>query len=448
MRPWPRACVTGARIGCEGTILPALQARAEVVFERAVYRRAEVEAAVAALVAAEVDVIVVVCLTYSPSQIALPALQRAGVPLVIWNTQELWEVGEGFSGAEMVDNHGVHGTQDLANVLLRSRVPFQYVTSHLRDGLTELEDCLVAAAAARRLRRARLGLLGYPFPGMGDFALDTTHLAATLGCESVRLPLGEYLQRAADLAQPSVDELVGEYRQSYAVAEDVTSHELAATARMELALRGLVQDYRLDAFTYQFMAFGEEERTLTTPFVAASRLMAEGIGFGGEGDLVGAAGNALLGWLQPPATFAEMFTVDFGGNSVLLSHMGEANAAMARRDRPVPLVARSAPITRTRERQLALLISLEPGPATFCALTLGPEHRWRLVVAPMEVLDFGPLASLESPHWKLAPTEDVRQFLTGYAEAGGPHHGAVCRGDARPRLRRLAQLLDADYREV
>ena len=32
------------------------------------------------------------------------------------------------------------------------------------------------------LRRARLGLLGYPFPGMGDFAVDTTHLAATLGC--------------------------------------------------------------------------------------------------------------------------------------------------------------------------------------------------------------------------------------------------------------------------
>ena len=56
-----------------------------------------------------------------------------------------------------------------------------------------------------------------------------------------------------------------------------------------------------------------------------------------------------------------------------MSHMGEANVAMARRDRPMPLVARPTPITRTRGRQLALVTSFEPGPATLCALTLGPQ---------------------------------------------------------------------------
>jgi L-arabinose isomerase len=176
--------------------------------------------------------------------------------------------------------------------------------------------------------------------------------------------------------------------------------------------------------------------------------MAEGFGFGGEGDLIGAAGSSLLGWLQPPATFAEMFTIDFAGNSVLMSHMGEANVGMARRDRSVPLVARAAPITRTRERQLALVVSLEPGPATLCALTLGPESRWRLVVAPLTIPDFGPLPVLECPHWKMEPAGDVRDFLTAYARAGGPHHCAVCFGDARRRLRRLAEILNAEYREV
>jgi len=40
---------------------------------------------------------------------------------------------------------------------------------------------------------------------------------------------------------------------------------------------------------------------------------------------------------------------------------------------------------------------------------------------------------------------DVRQFLTGYARAGGPHHVAVCFGDATRRLGLLANILGATY---
>ena len=62
----------------------------------------------------------------------------------------------------------------------------------------------------------------------------------------------------------------------------------------------MVADHRLDALTYQFLAFGDDDRTSTLPFVAASRLMADGIGFGGEGDLIAAAATAFFNWLQPP----------------------------------------------------------------------------------------------------------------------------------------------------
>lgn len=431
-------------------VLPALAAGADVRFCRAVCRREDVDATVAEYESAGVDALAVVFLTYAPSQLVLPALERTRLPIVVWNTQELRAVDGEFDMGKMIGNHGVHGTQDLANALVRSGVPFHFVTSHLGDagGLGELFEYFAAAAAVAGLRSCRVGLLGYPFPGMGDIAFDSTHLAATLGCRCTSLPLEMYHGRAAAAPADAVQKLKDEYRRCYAIAEDVGDADLDATARAELSLRSIAADQRLDALSFQFLALGEDQRTVTLPFVAVSRMMADGIGFAGEGDMIGAAGTWLLHRLCPPASFSEIFTIDFAGNGVLLSHMGEANVAMARRDRPVPLVARPVPVTRTLGRQLALVTTFEPGPATLCALALGPQGRWRLIVSRMEIQDFGPLPGLPVPHCKVVNHADVRDWLTAYARAGGPHHHAICFGDARSRLKLTAALLDADYREV
>lgn len=433
------------------TVLPALSSIADVRFQRAVYRREDINATIRELEHEGVDVLLVMCLSYSPSQLSLPALRQTRLPIVVWNTQELYGVDETFDGGKMIANHGVHGTQDLCNVLLRGGVRFEYVTSHLNDAksLAALEDIFVAAAVVSRLRHARLGLMGYPFPGMGDLGLDTTHLAATLGCQWRILAVEDFNKRTAGAGDEKVTQLVAEYRESYDLADDLTATDLDETARAELALRSMVDEHKLNALTYQFQALGEDERTVTIPFVGVSRLMAEGIGFGGEGDLIGATGTWLLGQLQQPTTFSEIFTTDFAGNALFMSHMGECNPAMARTDRKIPLVARPKPITRIRGRQLALIVSLQPGPATLCALTLGPAGRWRLVVSPVEIADFGPLDSLAVPHFKVQITNgDVRQWLTAYAKAGGPHHNAICFGNATARLQLVARLLDADYCEV
>jgi L-arabinose isomerase len=431
-------------------VLPALATVADVAFDRAAYTAEDVEQIVRGHEAAGCDALLVVCLTYSPSGIALPELRRTRLPIAIWNTQELAAVDEAFDGDKMLHNHGVHGTQDLSNVLLRSGVPFHYFTSHLADAdaLGELADFLHAAAATAALGKLCVGLIGYPFPSMGDFALDTTHLTATLGCRWKSISVEEYNERAAAASPQAAAETVAEYRRLYDLAGDLTEADLEAAARAELSLRAIAAEHRLQALSYQFMAFGEDSRTETLPFVGISRMMADGLGFAGEGDLAGAIGTWLLGRLSGPASFSEIFTVDFRGNALLLSHMGEANVALAREDRKIGLLARSVPITRTRGRQLVLATSFAAGPATLCALTIGPRGRWRLIASRIEIEDFGPLGCLPVPHSKIAPAIDVRQWLTGYAEAGGPHHHAICRGDARGRLRTTARLLDADYCEV
>ena len=61
-------------------LIPALQPHADVLFEAAVFRREDIESTVARFEAAGADAIVVVLLTYSPSQLTLPALQRTRLP--------------------------------------------------------------------------------------------------------------------------------------------------------------------------------------------------------------------------------------------------------------------------------------------------------------------------------------------------------------------------------
>ena len=232
-------------------ILPALGEFADVIFPGAVYRRGDVEAAVSKFEAEGAEALLVMLLTYSPSQLALPALKRTTLPIMIWNTQELFSVGEGFTDDDMSKNHGVHGTQDLGNVLLRTGVPFSYVTSHVRDaaGMNELAVFFSAASAVRRLHRARLGLLGYPFPGMGDFAVDTTQMVAQLGCEWTALSVGDYVERAERADASAVAELLTKYRETYDISGDVAQSDLEATARAELALRSMIAEHNLDGIT-------------------------------------------------------------------------------------------------------------------------------------------------------------------------------------------------------
>jgi L-arabinose isomerase len=435
----------------ENRVLPALALVANVRLPRIVYRREDIEQTVREFESTGVEGIMVICASYSPSQLSLPALLDTSLPILIWNTQELATVDHGFCDSQMTANHGAHGTQDLANVLVRADRRFDYMTSHLDDPNTvgALADWFAAAATVTRMRRLRLGLLGYAFPGMGDLAVDTTHMTATLGCRWLPLGLEEYIDRAEAASGSDVAELVKTYRDTYDVAADVTDLDLEITARAELSLRGLVVDQGLGGFSFQFMALGEDRRTVTVPFVGASRLMADGVGFAGEGDLVGAAGTWLLNQLREPATFSEVFTIDFAGNSLLMSHMGEANVAMAPEGRKVRLVARPQPITRTRGRQLALVTTLRPGPATLAALTLGPAGRWRIVASRVRVLDFGDLREMAVPHFKIAAEHgDIRDWLTQYALCGGPHHNAICFDDCLPRVRAAARLLGADFFEI
>lgn len=430
------------------SVLPVLDQEFDVLFHQAVFTTEGIEKELQQFEKEGACAVIILFLCYSPSQVSLPALKKTRLPILIWNTQELWAVDSSFTGQNMSNNHGVHGTHDLGNVLSRCNIPFEIVTSHLDDPdpLEEMRDFMIAAETRKSLQGANFALLGYPFPGMGDFAVDVTQLVAQFGTSYGNLPLEEYIQRAENASKEDVLAIVNEYRDWYNVAPDLTDVDLEWAARVEIAFRQMIQTRNLTGLTYQFTAFGEDERTPTIPFVAMSRLMGEGIGFGGEGDLVSTTGTTIFQRLSGAATFAEIFTTDFAGNGLLFSHMGEFNTAMARKDRKISLVGRSQ-IAKNRFRQLVLVGSLEPQWATFCTLTVS-EDGWKIIMTTGEIDDFGPLAKMSAPHTKLKLKIDVRDFLSNYVRLGGPHHNALCFGDVRRRLVYFAKLMGIDLIEL
>lgn len=430
-------------------VLPALEPHARVEFSGAVFKADDIEARIREFEASGCEVILVILLTYSTSHSSLQALQFARLPILIWNTQELYAITPQFGSKELTANHGVHGTFDLANVLVRAGVRFEYVTSHLRDSgaMDELARLLRAASAVTQLRRMRLGVLGHAFPGMGDFGVDLTHLRSSLGPVVETITMNEYKDVLGSLKPGAARELAAQYRQAYRVDANVADPMLEAAARAELGLRELIRRYQLDAYSYQFLAFGKDRTAETIPFIGACRLMAEGVGFGGEGDVIAAAFNGVLNRLSAPAGFSEIFTIDFGHNGLLLAHMGEANPAMAWKDHPIRLRQRGE-LVKVTDGQLVLTFNYQPGPVTLAVLHLGANQRWGILASLMDFPEALPFPEAETPQAMIKPRIDVRDWLTAYAKAGGPHHLAVAHGDTRAALKSLAGWIGADYREI
>jgi L-arabinose isomerase len=129
MFPELRAMMTGFAQELVDTLAPF----AEVDFPGVCNTRERVEQAVAHFEADDKDLLLVVLLTYAPSHIALRALKDTRLPIVIFNTQQLKGVTPAIVSMDTTRNHGMHGVQDLANVLLRAGRQCHVVTGHYQD---------------------------------------------------------------------------------------------------------------------------------------------------------------------------------------------------------------------------------------------------------------------------------------------------------------------------
>ncbi len=297
------------------------QRRVEVFPAPVCCRQAEVAQAVSEFTAAGVSALVTLHLAYSPSLEAVEVLAASELPLLLLDTTPTYDFNFAPAGKTMA-NHGIHGVQDLANMLGRRKKEFLLYAGHWQhsDIFDRACEGLRAAALAWHFRHSRVGLLGQPFAGMGDFFLPFAEMERLLGIKVQEFPAEfSFSPTSAELsAEASADRARFEFC-------DLPSEIYERTLRVSLRLRKWLEQEQLGAFTLCFRDFTTAGGWETVPFLEVSKSLARGIGYAGEGDVLTAALVGALAKFHPETTFTEMFCPDWQNNMLYLSHMGEIN---------------------------------------------------------------------------------------------------------------------------
>ncbi len=422
----------------------ALSSFAEVQQVDICARQAQVRQAVAEFESAGLDAIVVLFTAYAPSLIAADALAGSGLPVVIFNTQISYELDRSNLREELMRNHGMHGVQDLANLLLRRGKTYQIVTGHFsrKEVLSQMEDCLRACVLKRCLKGAVVGVIGSPFEGMGDFCFEPEELRAVFGTRVETIYQEEIAAAMDEVPASLVRQAILSDREHFVVDPQLSEELLGLSEALSAAVFDRLQGGGYCAWSMNFLDVGGGGILPTVPFLAASRSLMQGYGYAGEGDALSALSVFMVQQLCPPASFTEMFCMDPKHGGVLLSHMGEANCALAAGK--VHLVRKDFAFGDCQDPAVPVF-SFRPGEATLVNLIAAPGGGFRLITAGIQMLEWEANLQLQSPQGYFRPNKELSEFLTEYSMSGGSHHLALAYGDCASKVAALAALCGVEH---
>src|SRR3954453_15441103 len=356
-------------------VAAALGDLVEVEVAAPVKDREAAERAVADFESHELDGLLVVMLTFGPAMRVARALAQTRLPICLANIQPVPAVTAEWDMGDLTYNQGIHGAQDTANAMVRAGRPFSVVTDDWRaDSFREaIGRWARAAAAIKRWRSLKVGVFGYAMNGMGAIRVDVHELIRTLGPQVDAIAPGALHRSAAAVEDSAVRELIAAEDERFEIDPALSAEEREDHARMQLGLERVLVDGGYGAYSTHFDAIADDGRFARLPLAAGWSLMAKGYGYGAEGDALTAALMSAAGSMLGTTQFTEMYAMDFPSDSILMSHMGEGNWALARDDRAVRLIKRPLGIGGLDDPP-TFLFQYATGPATLATLvSLGGE---------------------------------------------------------------------------
>jgi L-arabinose isomerase len=390
--------------------------------------------------------------TFSPARMWIAGLRSLSRPLLHLHTQFNRELPWSTIDMDFMNlNQSAHGDREFGFIGARMRLRRKIVVGFWQDAEVQAETgaWLRAACAwhdAQRLKVVRFG------DNMRNVAVtEGNKVSAEIQlCYSVNgYGVGDLVSSIEQVSDAEVDALAHEYDESYRVAESLREggrqrQSLRDAARIEIGLRHFLEHTGAHAFTDTF----EDLHGLPQlPGIAVQRLMADGYGFGAEGDWKTAAlvravkvmGHGLSGG----ASFMEDYTYHFtGAGQVLGAHMLEVCPSITD-EKPT---AEIHPLSIGGKADPVRLVFTAASGKAVNATVVDMGNRFRLIVNQVNLIPpEHDLPKLPVARGVWIPEPTLKIAATAWILAGGSHHTALSRALKAEHLESFADMAGMEY---
>jgi len=386
--------------------------------------------------------------TFSPSKMWIAGLGANDKPMLHLHTQANVALPWGKIDFDFMNlNQAAHGDREHGYIESRMGLPRTTVVGHASDprvtrGIGTWMRAALGRWATRSMKVARFG------DNMRFVAVtegDKTEAEIMLGVQVNTWPINELADAVHAVSDADAAALVDEYIVEYDVADELKpggerADSLLYGATIEIGLRSFLEAGGFSAFTDSFEDLGTLKQL---PGLAVQRLMADGYGFGAEGDwktavLVRAA--AVMGaGLPGGASLMEDYTYNLepGKELILGAHMLEVNAALSSAKARLVI----APLgIGGKEDPVRLVFTADAGPAIVVAMS-DQRERFRLVANVVENVPLpAPMPKLPVGHAVWKPRPDFGTSATCWLMSGAAHHTVMSNQIGLDVIREFARL--------
>jgi L-arabinose isomerase len=386
--------------------------------------------------------------TFSPAKMWIGGLSALRKPFLHLHTQFNRDLPWSEIDMDFMNlNQAAHGDREAGFLHTRMRLARKVVAGHWQS-----ESVIARIAAWVRAARAWHDWQGAKFARIGDNMRqvavtegDKVSAEMKFGFSVNGYGIGDLVAIQQGVSDSEINALCDEYAASYqlapALAKGGARHEsLREAARIEAALRTFLKQGGFKGFT---TTFEDLHGLKQLPGIAAQRLMAEGYGFGAEGDWKTAAllraMKVMASDLGGKTSFMEDYTYHLEPNNhlVLGSHMLEI----------CPSIADSKPTCEIhplgiggKEDPVRLVFDAPAGPALNASL-IDLGNRFRLLVNEVDAIrppNALPKLPVARAVWKCRP--DFATACESWIHAGGAHHTGFSYTVTREHLEDFATI--------
>ncbi len=391
--------------------------------------------------------------TFSPARMWIAGLQALHKPLLHLHTQFNRDLPWGEIDMDFMNlNQAAHGDREFGYIETRLRIARKTVAGHWQDPYVaaRIGAWARAACAWREAHRLKVARFGDTMRHVADTEGDKVEAQIRLGVAVNGFGLTDLTDAVRAAPEAAIDELLDRYHEDYDLAPELGPSgarrpELREAARIEAGLRSFLEQGDFGAFTD---TFEDLDGLRQLPGIAAQRLMAEGYGFGAEGDWKTAVlvrlHKVMATGLPGGTSLMEDYTYDLdpAGPKVLGAHMLEVCPTIADgRPRceihPLSIGSRSDPVR--------LVFDAAPGPAYVAGMTdLG--DRFRIVANVIDIVGADhPLPRLPVARAVWKPLPDLRTAVEAWLIAGGAHHTVLTTAIDPEPLADLAEMAGIEF---